>query len=158
SEEAPKEALKAVHKAIKKVTEDLNRYSWNTVVSAMMIAVNELTDAKSNHKEVLEPLCVLLSPYAPHIAEELWQKLGHQESVTKASWPEVNEEYLKENDFEYPVSFNGKMRFKLSLPVDMPPPEVEKTVLAHENTAKYLDGKSPKKVIVVPKRIVNVVI
>ena len=156
--EASKAGRKATHKAIKKVTEDLNRYSWNTVVSALMIAVNELNDAKANQREVLEPILILLSPYAPHIAEELWSKIGHETSIYNAAWPEVNEEYLKESDFEYPVSFNGKMRFKLALPVDMAPKEVEATVLAHENTAKYLDGKDPKKVIVVPKRIVNVVI
>ncbi|MGB0422794.1 MAG: leucine--tRNA ligase [Flavobacteriales bacterium] len=158
SDEQPsKAALKAIHKTIKKVSDDLNRYSWNTVVSALMIGVNELTDAKSNHRSALEALCVLLSPYAPHMAEELWSKLGHSTSVTKAAWPEFNEEHLKESDFEYPVSFNGKMRFKLSLPVEMGPKEVEESVLAHENTSKFLDGKPAKKVIVVPKRIVNIV-
>jgi len=160
-EEPSMNELKTLHKTIKKVTDDLNRFSWNTVVSTMMIAVNELTEQKSNKRSVLEPLCVLLSPYAPHIAEELWQKLNAEtssfSSVAGALWPLLQEEHLKDDAFEYPVSFNGKTRFFISLPVEMPVAEVENAVLSHEQTAKYLAGKSPKKIIVVPQRIVNVV-
>ncbi|MCB9189079.1 MAG: leucine--tRNA ligase [Flavobacteriales bacterium] len=153
-----KENLKTLHKTIKKVSEDLNRYSFNTVVSTMMIAVNELNEQNCNNKHILENLVILLAPYAPHIAEELWSKLGHNESVTKAAWPTFDPAMLVENSFEYPVSFNGKMRFKIELPTDLSKEEVEKEVLAAEKTAQYLEGKTPKKVIVVPKKIVNVVV
>lgn len=155
---ASKEELRSIHKTIKKVTGELDRYSWNTVVSAMMICVNELTDLKCNKREVLEPLSILLSPYAPHIAEELWSILDKSASVVDASWPTHEESYLTLDEIEYPVSFNGKMRFKISLPAAMAPPEVEAAVLAFEKTPEYLDGKVPKKVIVVPKRIVNIVV
>jgi len=159
-ENAPSEAsLKSLHKTIKKVGEDIERFSFNTVVSALMICVNELNEQKCAAKEVLEPLCVLLSPYAPHLAEELWHgPLGNSASVTAAEWPTYEERYLKDDTIEYPVSFNGKMRFKLALPADMSPSDIEKEVLAAEASAKYLEGKAPKKVIVVPKRIVNVVV
>ena len=123
-----------------------------------MIATNELTEQKCNNKSVLEELLILVSPYAPHICEELWSKLGHSESITKASFPAFNPDYLVEAEFSYPVSFNGKMRFMLPLPTNMPKDEVEKAVLADEQSAKYLDGKAPKKVIVVPGRIVNIVV
>jgi len=156
-EAASKEELRTLHKTIKKVTEELNRYSWNTVVSTLMIASNELTDLTSNKRSVLESLVILLSPYAPHIAEELWEKLGHQESITDSAWPVWDESQLVDDEFDYPVSFNGKTRFFISLPVGMGLKEVEAAVLAHENAARYLEGKEPKKVIVVPKRIVNVV-
>ena len=159
SEETPtKEELKVLHKTIKKVGEELNRYSFNTVVSTFMIAVNELTDLKSNNKTILSDLVILISPYAPHISEELWNKLGNSESVTKSSFPEFNEAYLVEDAFSYPVSFNGKMRFKIELPADMSKDDIEKTVLGAEQSQKWLDGKPPKKVIVVPKRIVNIVV
>jgi leucyl-tRNA synthetase len=159
SDDAPsKEELKTLHKTIKKVTEDLNRYSWNTVVSTMMIGVNELTDLQCNKRAVLEPMCVLLSPYAPHMAEELWQKLGHPASITEVAWPAFDEAHLTESSFDYPVSFNGKTRFFVSLPVDWNQEQVTAAVMEHEGTAKYLEGKAPKKVIVVPKRIVNVVV
>ncbi|MFO0361092.1 MAG: leucine--tRNA ligase [Flavobacteriales bacterium] len=158
SDDAPtKEELKTLHKTIKKVTEDLNRYSWNTVVSTMMIGVNELTELQCNKRAVLEPMCVLLSPYAPHMAEELWEKLGHSASITEVPWPAFDEAYLTESSFDYPVSFNGKTRFFVSLPVDWSQEQVTAAVMEHEGTAKYLEGKAPKKVIVVPKRIVNVV-
>jgi leucyl-tRNA synthetase len=156
--EPTKDALKTLHKTIKKVTEDLNRYSFNTVVSTLMIAVNELNEQKCNNKQILEGIVVLLSPYAPHIAEELWSMLGNTESVTKAVWPAFDPSVLVENSFEYPVSFNGKMRFKLELPTDLSKEDIEKEVLAAEKTAQYLEGKTPKKVIVVPKKIVNVVV
>lgn len=152
------EEYKALHKTIKKVSEDLDRNSWNTVVSAMMIGVNELTDLKCNKQEILEEITVLLSPYAPHLASELWHRLGHTDEVVDQPWPQLNEEYLVENSFEYPVSFNGKMRFKLTLPADLSKEDVEAAVLENEQSARYLEGKTPKKVIVVPKRIVNVVI
>ncbi len=160
SEEKPsKESLKTLHKTIKKVTEDLNRYSFNTVVSTLMICVNELNDQKCHHREVLEPLTVLISPYAPFIAEELWTKLGHEEgTVSQASFPVFEEQYLVESSHEYPVSFNGKMRFKLELPLDLAPKDIEKVILEHEKSQKWLDGKIPKKVIVVPGKIVNVVV
>ncbi len=159
SDDAPTKAeLKTLHTAIKKVTEDLNRYSWNTVVSTLMICVNELTEQKCNKRSVIETLCILLSPYAPHMAEEMWELLGHNTSVTDATWPVFNEDFLKENDFDYPVSFNGKTRFTILLGVELSVEDVTKAVLAHEQTVKYLEGKEPKKIIVVPKRIVNVVV
>jgi len=130
----------------------------NTVVSTLMIAVNELGSQKCNNKSILSDLIVLVSPFAPHIAEELWELLGNTSSVTVASWPKFEAVHLVESDFEYPVSFNGKMRFKISLPVTMNKSEVEKALFEHEKTAHYLDGKDPKKVIVVPKRIINVVV
>jgi leucyl-tRNA synthetase len=157
NDEPTKAEWRTLHKTIKKTTEDLNRFSWNTVVSNLMICVNELQEQKCNKRAVLEPLCVLLSPYAPHTAEELWQQLGHSESVTEAIWPAYDEKMLQDDDFEYPVSFNGKTRFFIPLPVALSQEEVTKAVMAHEQTAKYLEGKEPKKIIVVPKRIVNVV-
>jgi len=159
SEQEPtKENLKSLHQAIKKVTEDISRYSFNTVVSSLMIAVNELGSQKCNNKVILSDLVVLVSPFAPHVAEELWGLLGNTSSVTVASWPKFVAAHLVENDFEYPVSLNGKMRFKISLPVTMGKEEVEKALFEHEKTAHYLGGKDPKKVIVVPKRIINVVV
>ncbi|MEW6135232.1 MAG: leucine--tRNA ligase [Bacteroidota bacterium] len=156
-DEPTEKELKVLHRTIKKVRDDIERFSFNTVVSAFMIAVNELHELKCNKVKILEPLVVLISPYAPHIAEELWHQLGHNGSVAHASLPEYNEKYLIENTFEYSVSFNGKMRFTMAVPVDMPSDEIEKEVLAHEKTQKYLEGKSPKKIIVVPKKIINIV-
>jgi leucyl-tRNA synthetase len=158
TEEPSKESLRSLHKTIKKVTEDLDRYSWNTVVSAMMIGVNELTEQQCKSGQVLEVLPVLLSPYAPHLAEEIWEKLGKQGSVCDASWPQVNADYLQSDTVNYPVQFNGKVRFQLELPVSFGPKEVEATVLANPQMEKYLDGKELKKIIVVPGRIVNVVV
>lgn len=155
--EADAKALKVLHRTIKKITEDIENYSFNTAVSAFMICVNELTDLKCTTKEVLEKLCILISPFAPHLAEELWQKkLGHAESVTYASWPKYDEQYLVEDSYEYPVSINGKTRFKIPLSLKLTKEEVEKSVLSSEEIKKYIQG-SPKKVIVVPGRIVNVV-
>jgi leucyl-tRNA synthetase len=122
-----------------------------------MIATNELTELKCNKRAILEPLVILLSSFAPHIAEELWEKLGHKESITFASFPQYNEALMTDDSFAYPISFNGKMRFNLELPLDLTPAEIEKEVLANEQSKKFLDGKQPKKVIVVPKRIVNIV-
>lgn len=157
-EASTKKELQTLHRCIKKVTDDLERLSWNTVVSTLMIAVNELTALKSNNKQVLETLAVLISPYGPHFAEEIWEKLGNTGSVLKQPWPVFEQKYLEDDEFEYPVSFNGKMRFKMALAADMPKEEVERAVLDSAEAAKYLEGKTPKKVIVVPKRIVNVVI
>ena len=157
--EPDKKSLKTLHKTIKKIQEDMDRYVFNTAVSAFMICVNELTDQKCNNKSILQDLVVLLVPYAPHIAEELWVKLGNQSgTVSDAQFPLFNEEYLVENTFAYPVSFNGKMRFKAELPTNMSKEDVEKEVMSMEQAQKYLDGKTPKKVIVVPGRIVNVVV
>ena len=157
--EPDKKELKTLHKTIKKIQDDMDRYVFNTAVSAFMICVNELTDLKCNNKAILEELVILLTPYAPHIAEELWTKLGNEAgTVSDARFPEFNEEYLIENTFAYPVSFNGKMRFKAELPTNMSKEDVEKEVLAMEQAQKYLEGKDPKKVIVVPGRIVNVVV
>jgi leucyl-tRNA synthetase len=157
-EPAAKDSLRSLHKAIKKVTEDLDRYSWNTVVSAMMICVNELGEQKCRSKEILEVLPVLLSPYAPHLAEELWEKLGHTGSVCDSPWPIWKEEFLQSDSISYPVQFNGKMRFQLEVPSGFGPKEVETALLSSEHTAKYLDGKPAKKIIVVPGRIINVVV
>lgn len=159
ADEAPKnEELKSLHKTIKKVKEDIERFSFNTPVSAFMICVNELTALKCNKREILEPLLIILAPYAPHIAEELWVKLGNPESITYAVFPKHNDAYLVESNHKYPVSFNGKMRFMLELPADMSKEAVEKEVLANEQAQKYLEGKTPKKVIVIPQKIVNVVL
>ncbi|MGB4206346.1 MAG: leucine--tRNA ligase [Bacteroidales bacterium] len=159
SEEEPTEKeLKILHKTIKKVGEDIERFSFNTSVSSFMICVNDLAEQKCNKKAILQELVILISPYAPHLAEELWHKLGNTESVYNAVFPEYDEKYLIENTFEYPVSFNGKMRFKIDLPLDMPVPEIEKAVLEAKESAKWLEGKTPRKFIVVQGRIINVVI
>ena len=157
-EKPSKEEYKALHKAIKKVSEDNERFSFNTSVSTFMIAVNELTDLTCKKKEIIEGLTILLSPHCPYISEEIWEKLGYTTSVTQAKWPEFVKEYLAESSFAYPVSFNGKMRFKLELPLGLSKGEVEKEVMSNEQSAKYLEGNTPKKVIVVPGRIVNIVV
>tara|TARA_R110001592_G_scaffold230364_1_gene487191 strand:+ start:619 stop:3693 length:3075 start_codon:yes stop_codon:yes gene_type:complete len=157
-EEPTKEELKSLHKTIKKVKEDIERFSFNTPVSTFMICVNELTALKCNKREIISDLCIILSPYAPHIAEELWVKLGNTESISTAVFPKHNEEYLVESNHKYPVSFNGKMRFMLELPANLSKDDVEAAVMANAQTTKYLDGKAPKKVIVVPNKIVNFVV
>ena len=157
-EKATPEELKALHKLIGKVRGDIESFSFNTAVSAFMIAVNELTDLKCSKREVLEQLIVLLSPFTPHIAEELWEALGHKESITYASFPEYVEAYTIENTCTYAVSFNGKMRFTVELPVDMPREEVDAHVRGLEQTAKYVAGGNIVKMIVVPGKIVNVVV
>ena len=156
-EKATKEELKVLHKTIKKVQEDIENFSFNTSVSTFMIAVNELTALKCNKKEILEPLLVLLSPYAPHISEELWSLLGNKESISTAGFPVFDEKHLVESAKNYPISFNGKMRFTLELPLDLSKEEIEKTVLKHEKTIAQLEGRAPKKVIVVPGKIINIV-
>ncbi|MBU2974505.1 leucine--tRNA ligase [Zobellia sp. B3R18] len=158
SEDEPsKDSYKTLHKTIKKVEEDIENFSFNTSVSTFMIAVNELSSQKCNSRAVLEPLAVLVSPYAPHIAEELWKLLGHEGSIATVAFPKFEEKYLVESSKEYPVSFNGKMRFKLELPLDLSKDEIEAAVMAHEKTQQQLQGRTPKKVIVVPGKIVNIV-
>lgn len=159
SDEVPTKAeLKTLHKTIKKITEDIERFSFNTSVSNFMICVNELTDAKCNKRAILEPLVICLSPYAPHITEELWEKLGHSGSIALATFPIHNEEYLIDDSFIYPISFNGKMRLNIELPATLTSAEIEKEVMGREEVQKYLEGKTPKKIIVVPKKIVNIVV
>ncbi len=155
--EATTEELKTLHKTIKKVDEDIANFSFNTSVSSFMIAVNELTAMKCDKRAILEPLIVLISPYAPHIAEELWEKLGHSKSIASADFPVFEESYLIESTKEYPISFNGKMRFTLELSLDLSREEVEKIVLADERTVHQLGGRTAKKVIFVPGKIINVV-
>ncbi|WP_034041905.1 leucine--tRNA ligase [Wocania ichthyoenteri] len=152
-----KDSLKTLHKTIKKVQEDIESFSFNTSVSTFMIAANELTSQKCTSKEILEPLLVLISPYAPHIAEELWSQLGHNESISTAPFPEFDASHLVESSKNYPISFNGKMRFTMELPLDMSKDDIEKAVLANEKTQEQLAGRTPKKVIVVPGKIVNIV-
>lgn len=156
-EPASKDSLKTLHKTIKKVQEDIENFSFNTSVSTFMIGVNELSAQACNSREVLEPLAVLIAPYAPHISEELWEKLGHGESVSTAPFPTFDEKHLVESSKEYPISFNGKMRFTMELPLDMGKDDIEAAVMAHEKTQQYLEGRTPKKVIVVPGKIVNIV-
>lgn len=158
NDEPTKAELKTLHKTIKKITEDIERFSFNTSISNFMICVNELTDAKCNKRAVLQPLLICLSPYAPHITEELWKQLGHSESIALAPFPDFNEAYLVDENVNYPVSFNGKVKFNLELPATFTVEEVEAEVRKNENTLKFLDGKEPKKVIVVHKRIVNMVV
>ena len=152
------EEYKTLHKTIKKVTSDIEHFSFNTAISAFMICVNELNSAKCNKRAILEPLVVLLAPFAPHVAEELYHVLGNESTVCDAAFPKHDEKYLAENTVKYPISFNGKVRFTLELAADLNPKQVEEIALADEQTAKYLDGKAIKKVIVVPKKIVNIVI
>lgn len=158
NEPATKDELKVIHKTIKKITDDIEKFSFNTGVSAFMICVNELTDLKCSKREVLEPLTILIAPYAPHIAEELWRVLGQKQSVCDAQWPEFKEEYLVESSFTCPISFNGKTRFTLDIPLNISKDEVEKMVMSNEQTTRYLNGKLPKKIIVVPNKIVNIVV
>ncbi|MFH4963513.1 class I tRNA ligase family protein [Gaetbulibacter sp. M235] len=155
--EPSKDSLKTLHKTIKKVQEDIENFSFNTSVSTFMIAVNELTAQKCTSKKILEPLLILLSPYAPHIAEELWSQLGHKESISTAPFPKFDASYLVESSKNYPISFNGKMRFTLELPMDFDAKQIEEAVMANEKTQEQLQGRTPKKVIIVPGKIVNIV-
>ena len=150
--------LKSLHKLIKKVTFDIEHFSYNTSISAFMICVNELTSLKCSKRAILEPLITLLAPFAPHIAEELWHQLGHDTTICDARWPKHNEEYLKEKSVVYAISFNGKARYNLELPADISKEDAEKAALNHENSAKWMEGKTVKKVIVVPGKIVNIVV
>jgi leucyl-tRNA synthetase len=158
SGKAGNEELKVLHRTIKKTQEDIERLSFNTSVSEFMICVNELSALKCNKYEILEPLAIVVSPYAPHIAEEIWHKLGHTTSITQASFPLFDEKYLVEDSYEYPISVNGKMRAKMNFPLDMAQDEITEQVLSSEVIRKWMEGKEPKKVIVVPKKIVNVVV
>lgn len=157
-EAATKDELKSLHKLIKKVTGDIETFSYNTSISAFMICVNELSALKCNKKEVLNQLIVVLAPFAPHVCEELWETLGNADSVCDAHWPTYNEEYLVENTVNYTISFNGKARFNMEFPADAASDVIQAEVLADERSAKWVEGKSVVKVIVVPKKIVNVVV
>ena len=158
SDAAPSaDSLKTLHQTIKKVTEDIEQFSFNTCISAFMICVNELSSQKCNHRSILEPLAILLSPFAVHLAEELWERLGHTTSISTVPYPIYEERHLVESTKNYPVSFNGKMRFTHELPLDLSPKEIEEIILAEEQTQKYLQGRTPKKVIVVPGKIINIV-
>ena len=150
--------LKALHKLIGKEQEDIEHFSFNTTISAFMIAVNELSALDCHKREILEPLCVLLSPFAPHISEELWHLLGHEGSIADAGFPEYVAAYTAEDSVTYPVQFNGKMRFTVDLPKSASPAEVEASVRAMEQTARWVEGKSIAKVVVVPGRIINIVV
>ena len=152
------EELKSLHKLIRKEQEDIENFSYNTTISAFMIALNELSTMNCTKREILEPLVIMLSPFAPHIAEELWHALGHEDSVTYASFPEYVAAYAAEDNVTYPVQFNGKMRFTVDLPKSASPADVESVVRAMEQTQKYVEGQNIVKVIVVPGRIINIVL
>jgi leucyl-tRNA synthetase len=160
SDDAPnKQELKALHAAIKKVNEDIERFSFNTCVSAFMVATNELKDLKCNKRAILQELVVLLAPFAPHVAEELWHRLGNTGSVhADGKFPEHNEEYLKEDEITYPVSINGKVRAKTTFPADASKADLEKEALEIEGIQKWIEGKEVRRVIVVPGRMINVVV
>lgn len=155
-EEPTKEMYKTLHKTIKKVTEDIENFSFNTSVSQFMICVNELTQQKCHHKAILEPLAILVSPYAPHIAEELWNMLGNEGSISEVAFPIFDASYLVESSKEYPVSFNGKMRFKIELPLDLTAEQIQEIIMNDERTIVQLDGKEPKKIVIVPGKIINI--
>ena len=156
--EASKEELKAIHKLIKKIGSDIESFSFNTSVAAFMIALNELSALKSTSREVMDLFTRVIAPFAPHIAEEFWSLLGHEGSVADAGWPLFNEEYLREDSVKYPVSFNGKARYTIEVPADCSREDVEKAALADAGAEKWLGGKTPRKVIVVPGKIVNIVV
>ena len=158
NEEPNADELRVIHKTIKKIQDDIERFSFNTAVSTFMICVNELNELKCNKRKVLNDLTVLISPFAPHMAEELWNLLGNNGSITEVAFPQYNEKFISVSSHTYPVSFNGKMRFKLELPLDMPVPEIEKAVLAHPDSEKWLEGKQPKKVIIIQGKIINIVL
>lgn len=153
-----KDSLKSLHTALKKVTEGIESYSFNTCVSAMMVCANDLASQKCTSRSLLQDLVVMLSPFAPHLAEEVWHALGNSDSVVDAKWPELNEDFLKESTITYPISFNGKVRFTMDLPAEMSKAEIEEEVLQSDDTKRYLDGKKPQRVIVVPHKIVNIVL
>ncbi|MBQ4344939.1 MAG: leucine--tRNA ligase [Muribaculaceae bacterium] len=157
-EEPTREALKSIHKLIKKVTFDIENFSYNTSISAFMICVNELNSQKCSNKEVLSQLLILLAPFAPHITEELWHAIGNNDTICDAKWPVHNEEYLKEDKVTYAVSFNGKARYNIEVAADTAREEVEKLALEHESATKWIDGKTIRKIIVVPNKIVNIVV
>ena len=155
---ATKEELKSLHKLIRKVTQDVEQFSFNTSVAAFMICINELQGLKTASREVLQPLLILLAPFAPHIAEELWHAIGEETTIVAAQWPECDEKLLVEDSFKYPVSFNGKTRFTIELPREASQDEIREAVLSADEAQKWLEGKTPKKVIIVPGRIINIVL
>ncbi|EJG01381.1 leucine--tRNA ligase [Flavobacterium sp. F52] len=157
NDEPTKDNLKSLHKTIKKVAEDIENFSFNTSVSQFMICVNELSSQNCHSRAILEPLAILVSPYAPHIAEELWSQLGHTTSISEVAFPIFEEKHLVETNKEYPVSFNGKMRFTIELPLDLTKEQIEEIVMKDERTQKHLDGRTPNKVIIVPGKIINLV-
>ena len=157
NDEATKDNLKSLHKTIKKVSEDIENFSFNTSVSQFMICVNELSSQNCHSRAVLEPLAIVISSYAPHIAEELWSALGHEGSIATVPFPKFEEKHLVESEKEYPVSFNGKMRFTIKLPLDLTKEQIEEIVMKDERTQKQLDGRTPNKVIIVPGKIINLV-
>ncbi|MEP6805655.1 MAG: class I tRNA ligase family protein, partial [Flavobacterium sp.] len=157
NDEPTKDNLKSLHKTIKKVAEDIESFSFNTSVSQFMICVNELSTQNCHSRAILEPLAILVSPYAPHIAEELWSQLGHKESISTVAFPVFEAKHLIETNKEYPVSFNGKMRFTIELPLDLTKEQIEEIIMKDERTQKQLDGKTPNKVIIVPGKIINLV-
>jgi leucyl-tRNA synthetase len=150
--------LKALHRSLRKIEEDTERFSFNTAVSAFMVLVNEITDLGGRKKEILEPLLIALSPYAPHVAEELWEQLGHNTTVLNAAYPKVEQKYLLETVKEYPISINGKLRTQINIHLDAAQPEVEEIVLQNDIVKKWLEGKPPKKIIYVKGKMVNVVV
>jgi len=155
---ATKEELKSLHKLIRKVTQDVEQFSFNTSVAAFMICINELQGLKTSSREVLQPLLILLAPFAPHIAEELWHAIGEETTIVAAQWPEYDEKLLVEDSFKYPVSFNGKTRFTIELSREASQDEIREAVLSADEAQKWLEGKTPKKVIIVPGRIINIVL
>ena len=155
-DKATGDEMKTLHKTIKKIATDIENFSFNTSISAFMICINEL--GSCSKREVLEPLTILMAPFAPHIAEELWEKLGHTTSVCDATYPTFEQKYLVESAFDYPVSINGKMRFKKRYNLDVKPAEIQADIVTTEEIQKWLDGKEPKKIIVVPGKIINIVI
>jgi leucyl-tRNA synthetase len=155
--EPSKESLKSLHKTIKKVAEDIEGFSFNTSVSQFMICVNELSAQNCHSRAILEPLTILISPYAPHIAEELWSQLGNSGSISTVAFPTLDEKHLIESSKEYPVSFNGKMRFTIELSLDLTVPEIQEIIMKDERTLKQLDGKIPNKIIIVPGKVINLV-
>ena len=158
NENPSEESLKTLHKTIKKVEEDIERFSFNTVVSTLMICLNELIDQKCKNIQIFSDFIILLSPYAPHFCEEIWEKIGYSSSITKVEFPQWDKKYLVESEIVYPVSFNGKMRFKVNLPADMEKNEIEKIIMSNEKTKHYIGSSTPKRIIIVPKKIINIVI
>jgi leucyl-tRNA synthetase len=157
NDEPTKDNLKSLHKTIKKVADDIENFSFNTSVSQFMICVNELSSQNCHSRAILEPLAILVSPYAPHIAEELWSQLGHATSISEVAFPAFDAKHLVETNKEYPVSFNGKMRFTIELPLDLTKEQIEEIVMKDERTQKHLEGRTPNKVIIVPGKIINLV-
>jgi leucyl-tRNA synthetase len=152
------ENLKSLHQTIRKITDDLDKFTFNTCISAFMICVNDLGSQNCQSREILNPLLVLIAPFAPHIAEELWHRSGNERTVFQAAWPAFNEKYLIDEEKDYPISINGKTRVQMKFSLDTSNEEIEKAVLAHEQVIKWLEGKTPKKVIIVKGKIVNVVV